>query len=235
LKVLGSSGPIVRSLEKIGIYSGQSRNLPSWHHFSIAQRVTFLERADRFPELVRRQDRKIYWSVGLFFFLLVGVGLYGIKERIWISNVDGMTPKALESLLKKEMVARPADTRIMMTLAMLYHEEKRLPEAKEIYDKILQVKPDHPLALNNLAWLLATCKEPALFQPARALALAQKAAALKPDPMILDTLAEAYMANGRPEIALQVARQVLAKHPSNRDYYLAQENRFKNAMKKEMK
>jgi Zn-dependent protease with chaperone function len=235
LKVLGASGPIVRSLEKIGFYSGQSRNLPSWHHFSIAQRVSFLERAGRFPELVRRQDRKIYWSVGLFFFLLVGLGLYGIKERIWVSTGPVMNPKVLESLLKKEMVARPADTRIMMTLAMLYQEGKRLPEAKEIYEKILQMAPDHYLALNNLAWLLATSKEPALFQPARALALAKKAAVLKPDPMILDTLAEAYMANGRPDIALQVARQVLARNPSNRDYYLAQENRFKKAMNKEKK
>jgi Zn-dependent protease with chaperone function len=235
LKVLGASGPIVRSLEKIGFYSGQSRNLPSWHHFSIAQRVTFLERADRFPELVRRQDRKIYWSVGLFFLLLVGLGLYGIKERIWVSTGPAMNPKVLESLLKKEMVARPGDTRIMMTLAMIYQEEKRLPEAKETYEKILQIAPDHYLALNNLAWLLATSKEPALFHPARALAMAKKAAALKPDPMILDTLAEAYMANGHPDIALQVARQVLAKHPAHRDYYLAQEKRFKQAMNKEKK
>jgi hypothetical protein len=42
--------------------------------------------------------------------------------------------------------------------------------------------------------------------------------------MILDTLAEAYFANGRPDLALQVIQQVLAKNPANRSYYLAQEN-----------
>ena len=86
--------------------------------------------------------------------------------------------------------------------------------------------------LNNLAWLLATNKEQGLFQPQKALSLARKAVTLKPDPMILDTLAEAYLANGRPDLALQVARQVLAKNPSNRAYYQAQEERFKQAVKR---
>src|SRR4030042_6277406 len=99
LKALGSPEPLVRSLEKIGFFSGQSRNLPSWHHFSIAQRVETLKKAGRFPELVRRQDRKIYWSVGLFFFLLVGLSLYGVKERIWVSTGSPMNPQVLEYLL----------------------------------------------------------------------------------------------------------------------------------------
>jgi hypothetical protein len=53
--------------------------------------------------------------------------------------------------------------------------------------------------------------------------------------MILDTLAEAFLANGRPDIALQIARQVLSRNPSNRAYYQAQEERFKQAMNKEKK
>ena len=146
-----------------------------------------------------------------------------------------MNPQVLESLLKKELGSRPGDTKIMMALAMLYQEGKRLPQAKETYERILQKEPNHYLALNNLAWLLATSKEPGLFQPARALALARRAAALKPEAMILDTLAEAFLVNGRPDIALQIARQVLARNPSNRAYYQAQEERFKQAMNKEKK
>ena len=199
LKVLGSPEPLIRSLEKIGFSSGQSRDLPSWHHFSIAQRVNFLERAGRFPELVRRQDKKIYWTVGLFFFLLVGLSVYGVKERIWVSTGPAMNPQVLESLLSKELRSHPGDTKTLMALAMIYHEGKRFQQAKETYEKILQKEPNHYLALNNLAWLLATSKDQGLFQPAKALALAKKAAALKPDPMILDTLAEAYLANGRPD------------------------------------
>ncbi len=232
LKVLGSPEPLIRSLEKIGFSSGQSRDLPSWHHFSIAQRVNFLESAGRFPELVRRQDKKIYWTVGLFFFLLAGLSAYGVKEKIWVSNGPAMNPQVLESLLSRELRSHPGDTKTLMALAMIYHEGKRFQQAKETYEKILQREPNDYLALNNLAWLLATSKDQGLFQPAKALALARKAAALHPDPMILDTLAEAYLANGRPDLALQVARQVLAKNPSNRAYYQAQEERFKQAANK---
>ena len=42
-RITGSVGGLVRSLEKIAHFSGQSRSLPSWHHFSVAQRVDFLE------------------------------------------------------------------------------------------------------------------------------------------------------------------------------------------------
>lgn len=231
LKVMGSPQPLTRSLEKIGFSSGQNRDLPSWHHFSIAQRVNFLERAGRFPELVRQQDKKVYWAVGLFFFLLVGLSLYGVKERIWVSAGPAINPQVLESLLNRELRSRPGDTKTLMALAMVYHEGKRLREAKETYEKILKKEPNHYLALNNLAWLLATSKDQGLFQPDQALTLARKAAALQPnDPMILDTLAEAYLVNGQPDTALRIARQVLAKNPSNRAYYQAQEERFKQAV-----
>jgi len=233
MQILGSPWPLVRSLEKIGYSSGQSRNLPSWHHFSIAQRVEFLEQVSRHPDLDRRHQKKIYWSMGLFFFLMVGLGLYGVKERIWLSTGVSGDPKVLESVLTFELRSRPEDIKLLMALAMIYHEGKRYGQAKETYEKILQKDPNNYLALNNLAWLLATSKDQILFQPQRALSLAKKAAALKPEPMILDTLAEAHLANGHPDMALQVIQQLLAKNPANRSYYQSQEERFKQAMKSE--
>ncbi len=231
LKTMGSPEPLIRSLEKIGYSSGQSRNLPSWHHFSIAQRVAFLESAGRRPDLVRRHDKKIYWSIGLFFFLLVGLGFYGIKERIWLSPGTDGDSRVLESFLTQELRSRPGDTKILMALAMIYHDEKKYQQAETHYEKILQKEPKNYLALNNLAWLLATSKDPGLFQPIKALSLAKEAADLKPDPIILDTLAEAYLVNGRPDMALEIIRQVLTKNPPNRSYYQDQEERFKRAVK----
>ncbi len=230
LDVLGSPWPLIRSLEKIGFSSGQSRDLPSWHHFSIAQRVAFLEQVNRRPILARSHQKKITWSVGLFFFLLIGLGLYGFQERIWMSTGVTGDPKVLESLLTQELRSRPEDVKILMSLAMIYHQDKRYGQAKETYEKILQKDPKNYWVLNNLAWLLVTGKDKALFVPKRALSLAKEAAALKPDPVILDTLAEAYLANGRPDMALQVIEQVLAKDPANRAYYQAQEERFRKAL-----
>ncbi|HMK65526.1 MAG TPA: M48 family metallopeptidase, partial [Thermodesulfobacteriota bacterium] len=80
LEILGSPWPLIRSLEKIGLFSGQSRTLPSWHHFSIAQRVEFLEQAYKHPDLVKRHQKKILWSIIIFLFFLGGVGLLGIQE-----------------------------------------------------------------------------------------------------------------------------------------------------------
>ena len=119
-----------------------------------------------------------------------------------------------------------------MALALLYHEQKRLTLARETYEKILRKDPHHVLALNNLAWLLVTGKDPSLYQPQRALLLALKAAELRPEPMILDTLAEAYLANGHPEQALEMIRQALTRRPSNRAYYESQREKFKQALKK---
>jgi Zn-dependent protease with chaperone function len=230
LDILGSPWPLIRSLEKIGFSSGQSRDLPSWHHFSIAQRVAFLEEVSRRPTLARSHQKKVTWSVGLFFFLLIGLGLYGFHERIWFSSGVTGDPKVLESLLTKELRSRPEDVKILMSLAMIYHEGKRYQQAKETYEKILQKDPKNYWVLNNLAWLLATSQDKTLFEPQKALSLAKEAAALKPDPVILDTLAEAHLANGRPDIALQVIHQVLAKDPPNLAYYQAQAERFRKAL-----
>ena len=231
METIGSPRPLIRSLEKIGLASGQSRDLPSWHHFSIAQRVEFLEKAARHPELIRNHQKKVYSSVILFFFLLGGVGFYGVKERIWFSPDFSGDPRVVESLLTRELQLRPEDPRILMGLAMIYQEGKRTLLAQKAYEKILEKDPNNYLALNNLAWLLATSKNPDFFDPKRALVLAQRAVEIKIEPMFLDTLAEAYFVNGRPELALKITRQILAGNPANRSYYQQQEEKFNKALK----
>jgi Zn-dependent protease with chaperone function len=51
--------PIAASLERLAALSGRIRNLPSWHHFSIARRVGFIERAWADPALIGRHDRVV--------------------------------------------------------------------------------------------------------------------------------------------------------------------------------
>ena len=230
LEILGSPWPLIRSLEKIGIASGQSRNLPSWHHFSIAQRVSFLEEASRHPEIAKRHLKKITLSVSLFFFLFLGIGFYGFQQHLW-SLAGPQNPQVLESLIKQELQSRPDDPRLLLALAMIYQEGKRYGPAMESYKKILKEEPNNIWALNNLAWLLATNKDPAFFNPQEALTLAKRAAAQHPDPMVLDTLAEAFYANKRPDMALKIMEQILEQRPGNPPYYQGQAERFRKAMK----
>lgn len=81
--------------------------------------------------------------------------------------------------------AAPRWVEPQLRLAMLNDAENRHQAAVEAYRKILQIQPNHTVALNNLAYALA------VFQkvPAEALSFAQRAVALMPnDPNILDTL-----------------------------------------------
>jgi len=68
-------------------------------------------------------------------------------------------------------------------------------------------------AQNNVAWTYATSSDPAIRNPAAALDYARKAVSSEkdnPDPSHLDTLAEAYYANGQHEEAVKTEQQAIA-------------------------
>jgi tetratricopeptide (TPR) repeat protein len=83
--------------------------------------------------------------------------------------------------------------------------------------------------LNNFAWLLATCDDPAYRNPEQALELARKAAVIEQSPHILDTLAECLFINGRIAEAIDAATTALELAKSNRGYYNGQLEKFQTA------
>lgn len=90
----------------------------------------------------------------------------------------------------------------------------QLPVWQDTYAMFLDAvegAPNHPLALNNAAWMVAT--EPDARRPrevAIAWALRANGLAPEPDPTYLDTLAAAYAANGRMAEAVATAEEALA-------------------------
>jgi Flp pilus assembly protein TadD len=58
------------------------------------------------------------------------------------------------------------------------------------------------------------------------------AAAMQPDPTILDTLAEAYYVNGQAEKALDTIRRALLESPKDADHFVRQREKFEAAVKK---
>ncbi len=90
--------------------------------------------------------------------------------------------------------------------------------------------PQHARALNNLAWLYATCEETSCRDPERALVLAKRVAALEKEAHILDTLAESYFINGDIEAALATEKEALAIAKKDRAYYLEQIARFEEML-----
>jgi tetratricopeptide (TPR) repeat protein len=88
----------------------------------------------------------------------------------------------------------------------------RSAEAAAAYRAALRLRSPWPEVENNLAWLLATDPDSSVRAPAEAVALAERAAAGsgRRDPRILDTLAAAYAAAGRPAEAADAAREAAA-------------------------
>ncbi|HOW97522.1 MAG TPA: hypothetical protein P5567_04390 [Kiritimatiellia bacterium] len=94
--------------------------------------------------------------------------------------------------------------------------QSRFAEAVADWRIALAARPDSAEILNNLAWILATCRDPALRDGAEAILLAERACALAtPDEAgFRDTLAAAYAEAGRFDEAIRAAELArdIARH-----------------------
>ncbi len=82
--------------------------------------------------------------------------------------------------------------------------------AEARYRDVLKLQPENPLALNNVAWLMASAKKKGAVE------MAEKANRLLPNrATIMDTLAMALSVEGQNDKAVQVLRQALTHEPGN--------------------
>jgi tetratricopeptide (TPR) repeat protein len=92
--------------------------------------------------------------------------------------------------------------------ALAYGQLGRYPEAQADYQKLVELAPRNPLVHNNLSWLLATCPDARVRNPARAVQLARRALELEePVGNTWNTLGVAYYRTGN----WKAARQALDK------------------------
>jgi cellulose synthase operon protein C len=104
----------------------------------------------------------------------------------------------------------PKDVRFVMYLGDQALAQRNLAEAESRYRAVLKLQPDNPLALNNVAWLMASQKRPG------ALPMAQRAAELLPNsPAVLDTLALALAEDNQMPKALETMKKAVALQPEN--------------------
>jgi len=96
-------------------------------------------------------------------------------------------------------------------LGLALQSQKKIAAAMAEYEKVLELNPKHALALNNLAWLLATCSEPSLRNGSKAVELARQTEQLSGgnQPDVLDTLAAAYAEAGQFGEAVETAKRAL--------------------------
>lgn len=233
MELVGDPVGLISSLQKIAYHSGRTEDLPSWHHYSIRQRVDFLVQASSNRDLIRRHNRKLYGSA-LAFAAIISALLFAN----WRANKAGLA-KDLQTnvelrILEKSVAGDPGNVRYLSAYGALLCQKGRYSEAESVLRAALTEAPNDPSVLNNLAWLYAT--GPYSFRhPEEALKLARRAASLNPAPDILDTLAEAYFVNGRYADAVSTIDEAIAEGGDLHDYLLKQKAKFEKALTGDMR
>ena len=222
-QLIGRPEPTIMSLEKIAQMSGQIRNHPSWHHFSIAERVECLWKSLQDPQLIKRHSRRVALFLIAFFLLIVSLG-YTLNFSPLKRNIEHMS---LTHILNRQLIDSPENIETYKVLAYIYQKRENLLKAKWAYENIIRLDPDDGMALNNLAWILATAQDTTLLDYPKALLLAQRAVDIESSPTFLDTLAEAYYVNGVQDKAIKTIKEALERASENRKYLMSQLERFR--------
>ena len=232
--MFGQADALIRTLEKIALSGRQSPDKPNWHHFSISQRINFLKKCDKDRALIEKHKLKIRKSLGIYLIGLVLVGTLGYQLNYGAAG-QMLSTRVFEKAIRMELEKTPDNADLHTTMGDLYFERKLYAEAAVQYQNAIDISPDHARALNNLAWLLATCEDTSIRQPLQALQLAQRAASIDRQAHVLDTLAESYFVNGDVRAALTTAEAALELAGRDRSYYHHQIKRFEKALNSAVK
>jgi uncharacterized protein (TIGR03790 family) len=102
-------------------------------------------------------------------------------------------------------------------LASLYETAQEYDKAIERYRRLMQLTPNNPIVMNNLAFALAVRKN----NVAEALPLAEKAYSLtKGSPNIADTLGWIYHLTGQDDKAVKLLEDAVRSAPRNAEMHL---------------
>jgi len=220
--IMGTPALTINALEKIALLSGKIRDVPSWHHFSIRQRVECLWKTLKDPGFIKRYNRFVLTTFIAFLMTLSAV-VYFLNFGPLKTHI---TYALVEKGLKERIRQDPSNATTYLNLAMVYQEMGKDTKSIRVYDRIIQMNPENPIALNNLAWLLVTSEDKRLRDPGRAVNLARRAVAVEPSSGFLDTLAEAYYRNGQRDAAIATIKQAILRADHNRAYYEGQLKKF---------
>ena len=149
----------------------------------------------------------------------------GYYRLATLLETNGAAEAALTNYLR--LLELHPDPGIHAKAAILLSGRARTTEAINHYRQALKFAPDWALALNNLAWILATAPEATNRSGAEAVQLAERACALTHSevPLMLGTLAAAYAEAGRFTEAVETGERACAVARAAGESELAERNR----------
>lgn len=207
---------LIGSFMKLGVHLGDDGKKANWHHYNITQRINFLRKCMADPREIPRHNHKIRRSLLGFVPILLLMSLTSFYSPTgFIYNIN-------KSAVMDQLQVDPDNAVLYFRLGDLSYSYGRYQEAKDAYEKSLELDYNQAQALNNLAWMFLTCPDPEYLNSRRALNLARDAAHLDKAANIMDTLAEAYFQNAMYEEAYMAARQALRRATGNTSYYRGQ-------------
>jgi tetratricopeptide (TPR) repeat protein len=124
---------------------------------------------------------------------------------------------------RQALKLQPYDPTIHFRCGVALEQQGKTAEAIALWRDTIRLLPNHVVALNELAWLLATCPDATLRNATEAVAVAQRAAQLSNNqqPVILDTLAAAYAEARQFPQAVETAERAAALAAARKDTALA--------------
>jgi len=227
--IFGTGVSLISTLRKISITGRQSPDKPNWHHFSITERINFLKDCEEDRTHIRMQNKKIRKSIVIYLAGLILIGSIGYQLNYGEAGTV-LNTHFFEKVIIKELEKRPGNADLYTLMGDLYFSKKNYSDAALQYEKAIELAMRHSRALNNLAWLYATCEDVFFRNPERALALAKRAVAIDRQAHIMDTLAESFFINGDSEAALATEKEALAMAEKDRSYYQQQILKFEQAL-----
>ncbi|NOX35824.1 MAG: M48 family metalloprotease [Deltaproteobacteria bacterium] len=220
---------LISTFYKIASFSRQSVDKPNWHHFSIGQRVRFLQKCQAVPTLIQAHHLRVKKMItGYFIIITLVFGLgYSINYGMARNAFDNFIA---EKILFQQLDVDPENSGVYALIGDYYYDKKNYKKAIDSYENVLKVDSYNIHALNNLSWLFATCPEQKYRNRDKALEYATRALARKREAFVLDTYAEALFVNNDIQSAVIAAKEALHKSKDKKKYYKSQLQRFEKML-----
>ncbi len=245
-RYLPDASALVRTFYRIAGANRQSWDKPNWHHYSIKERVDFLNLCELNPAHIQKHHKKVKMMMQLYVIIIMLICIAGYYFNFG-QGKEKINQFLAEKILSEQLENTPYNKEILLLAADYYYNTGNFDKAVSYYNIILNLDSENTHALNNLAWLYATCPDILFQNHKKALELATKALKIEKqialsqnkimaadDKLIykgapshlLDTYAEACFLNGLYAEALEAAREALKNATDQIDYYQQQVNRF---------